>query len=114
MSSADSIDSILKRGAEDGVDALASVERKVWLISEAEVLCDIEGIDSFLDRYADLLPEAAAAFAEVGACEISESLRAIHAESPARRGELLDRANALVTARTGYEYDSVARLIAMA
>jgi hypothetical protein len=111
MSSADTIDQILKRGGEAGVDALAPAERKVWLISEAEVLCDMAGIDSFLDRYGMLLPEAAAAFADVRATEIAESLRAIHAELPVRPDELLDRANALITARTGYDYDSVARLV---
>jgi len=83
----------------------------VWLISEAEVLCDMEGIDSFLAHYASLLPETADAFAEVGATHIADSLRAIYAQLPTRSDELLDRANALVTARTGYDYDSVARLV---
>jgi hypothetical protein len=114
MSSADTIHSILKRGAKGGLDALSSVERKVWLISEAEVLCDMEGIDTFLDRYDKVLPETATAFADVGATEIAESLRAIHAELPSRRDDLLDRANALLTARAGYDYESVARLVTVA
>jgi hypothetical protein len=111
MSSAPTINSILKRGAENGVDALAPAERKVWLISEAEVLCDMEGIVSFLDHYGTLLPEVAVAFADAGATQIAETLRAIHAELPARRDELLGRADALITARAGYDYDSVTRLI---
>lgn len=114
MPSADSIESVLKRGAESGIDTLSASERKVWLISEAEVLCDMEGIDSFLDRYESLLPEAADAFADAGATQIADSLRAIHAHLPNRSDELLGRANALVTARTGYDYDSVARLVTAA
>ena len=114
MPSVDSIDLILKRGAEGGIDSLSRSERKVWLISEAEVLCDMEGIDSFLDRYESLLPETADAFAEAGATQIADSLRAIHAQLPSRLDELLDRASALVTARTGYDYDSVARLVSNA
>jgi hypothetical protein len=111
MSTVDTIKSILKRGAEGGVEALAPAERKVWLISEAEVLSDMEGIDSFLDRYHTFLPETAAAFADVGAAEIAETLRAIHAELPGRREVLLEHANALVTARAGYDYDAIARLV---
>jgi hypothetical protein len=80
MHSAVSIESVLKRGAESGIDSLSDPERKVWLISEAEVLCDMEGIDSFLDRYQSFLPEAADAFAETGATQIADSLRAIHAQ----------------------------------
>jgi len=80
-------------------------------LPEAEVLCGIEGIDSFLDRYESLLPEAADAFAEAGATQIADSLRAINAHLPSRSDELLDRANELVTARTGYDYYSVARLV---
>jgi hypothetical protein len=74
----------------------------------------MEGIDSFIDRYGSLLLEAADAFAEAGAVQIADSLRAMHAQLPSRSDELLDRANALVTTRAGYDYDSVARLVANA
>ena len=65
-------------------------------LPETEVLCDIEGIDSFLDRYESLLPEAADAFAEALATQIADSLRAIHAHLPSRSDEVLDRASELV------------------
>ena len=107
----DSIDLVLKRGAVGGLVSLSRSERKVWLISEAEVLCDMEGIDSFLDRHESFLPETADAFAEAGAVQIADGLRAIHAQLPGRSDELLDRVNALVTARTGYNHDSVAGLL---
>lgn len=111
MPSTKVIELILNRGAERGLDSLTPVERKVFLISEAEVFCDMEGIDSFLDRYSASVSEAADAFAAAGAEQIAESFRAICTRLPARPDELLDRANALVTARTGYDYGSILRLV---
>lgn len=110
MPSVKTIELIFKRVLEHGVKALTPAERKVWLILEAEVLCDMEGIDSFLDSYSGSLLEVADAFAEVGASQIAESLRSIHAHLPIRSDELLNLANSLVTARTGYDYDSILRL----
>ena len=49
MSSAETVESILQGGAERGFQNLTPTERNVWLISEAEVLCDMEGIDAFSD-----------------------------------------------------------------
>lgn len=111
MPSADYIDSILKRGAQGGIESLSRSERMVWLISEAEILCDMDGIDSFLDRYEEILPEVADSFARVGAIQIAENLRAIHAKLPSRPEEFLDQTNALVTDRAGYDAAAVARLI---
>jgi len=111
MPSIETIELILKRGAERGLDSLTPAGRKVFLISEAEVLCDMEGIDSFLDRYSASVSEAADAFAAAGAGQIAGSLRAICAQLPARPDELLDRANTLIVARTGYDYDSILRII---
>ena len=108
------IESALKRGAEEGLGALTTVERKVWLISEAEVHCDINGIDTFLDQYAASLQEAAEAFANIGANEIAQSLHAIHATGPQRPDELLHRANRLITSRTGYDYEAIARFVSQA
>ncbi len=108
---AETISSILDRGARGGLGSLRGAERKVWLISEAEALCDLEGIDSFLDRYGDSLLEAADGFAEAGATRIAGILRAIHSHLPARPAALLDLANDLVTERAGYDEDSVLRLL---
>jgi hypothetical protein len=105
------IDSALKRGAKEGLAALSAVERKVWLISEAEVRCDIDGIDSFLDHYAAVLPEAAEAFDGIGATQIAQSLRSIHAALPQCPDDLLDRANRLITSQSGYDYDAIARFV---
>jgi len=106
------IESIIERGSEGGLESLASpVERWIFLISEAEVLCDMEGIDAFLNTYSAALPEAADSFAAAGAADIAESLRAIHTRLPDRPDDLLDRASDLVSARTGYDDSSVARLL---
>jgi hypothetical protein len=111
MASAEVILSILKRGAQWGPESLTPAERKVWLISEAEVFCDMEGIPSFLDQYSDSLPEVAEAFAEAGAIQIADSLREIHARLPERPSDLLANVNTLVTARSGYDRCSVLRLV---
>ena len=105
------IDSALKRGASEGLSALSAVERKVWLISEAEVHCDMDGIDSFLDDYSSVLPEAADAFEAVGATEIAQSLRSVHAVLPERPDAVLNHADNLITSRTGYDYDAIARFV---
>jgi hypothetical protein len=94
-----------------GVGALDADQRLVFLISEAEVLCDMEGIDSFLDRYfPQWMEETAAAFAEVGAAEIAVTLRAIDADT-IRDDPLLDRANDLITSRTGYDYEAICQAV---
>ncbi|MGV3658682.1 MAG: DMP19 family protein [Prosthecobacter sp.] len=111
MSPDDIIEAALKTGARDGLAALTGVSRKVWLISEAETYCAIDGIDSFLDVYDTFLDEAAEAFAAVGAAEIAGVLRSIHAACPLRPDKLLEDADRLINERVGYDYDSVARLV---
>ena len=112
MSPAERIEAALKRGAVDGLDALNPFERKVWLISEAEVLSDMEGIDSFLDAYREFILEASDAFEAVGALKIAQSLRAIHASQPQPPDELLNETNKLLTGREGYNYDAILRFAA--
>jgi hypothetical protein len=74
------IDTAIEVGFRDGIGALDADQRLVYLISEAEVLCDIDGIDNFLDLYFPRWKEeTAAAFTEVGAAEIAMGSRAITA-----------------------------------
>jgi hypothetical protein len=40
-----------KHGVETGAAALGPLERAVFRLSELEVSCDVDGIDSFLDHY---------------------------------------------------------------
>jgi hypothetical protein len=93
-----------------GIGALDADQRLVYLISEAEVLCDMEGIDAFIDRYCPKwMEETAAAFAEVGAAEIAAGLRAIAAD--VGNDPLLDRVNELITNRAGYGYETIRKAV---
>ena len=94
-------------GARNGVASLDPDQRMVFLISEAEVDCSMNGIDTFLNRYCpDWMEETSAAFEAVGAAEIAQHLRAITAETP-RDDQILDRVNELITSCTGYNYDAI-------
>ena len=93
---------------QTGIGALTKLERSVFLISELEVLCDMEGIDSFLDRYEpDVVRESVEAFRSVGATEIADALGQIVDSLPARSETALRSANQLIAGRSGYEYESV-------
>jgi hypothetical protein len=111
VSPAEIIDLALKRGAEKGLAGLSGWERRIYLISQAEILCDMEGVTTFLDQFETSLPEAAEAFAAVGADEIAQSLRAICAALPQRPEELLDWAGQLISSRSGYDYDTILKAI---
>ena len=110
------IDAALEAGSRAlrdgrGLGALDADQRLVYLISQAEVLCDMEGIDAFLDLYfPQWMEETAAAFAEVGATEIAVALRAIDADTT-RDDPILYRANNLITSRTGYDYEAIRQAV---
>ena len=105
------VDTAIEVGSRDGIGALDADQRLVYLISEAEVLCDINGIDNFLDLYfPQWKEETAAAFAEVGAAEIAIGLRAITAET-LRDDPLLDRVNDLIRGRAGYDYETIRKVV---
>jgi hypothetical protein len=107
----DFITTAIRRGVGNGVAALDPDQRLVFLISEAEVDCDMNGIPAFLDHYRPLwMAETADAFAAVGAIEIAKCLRAV---TPDTQDEdpLLDRVNELITKRSGYDYEAIRREI---
>jgi hypothetical protein len=105
------IDAAIELGSREGIGALDADQRLVYLVSEAEVLCDIDGINNFLDLYfPQWKEETAAAFAEVGAAEIAIGLRAITAETM-RDDPLLDRVNDLITGRVGYDYETIREVV---
>jgi hypothetical protein len=108
----DFINIAIEAGERDGIEALDADQRLVFLISEAEVLCDKDGIDSFLDRYRPhWMGETAVAFAQVGAAEIASGLGAITVQT-ARDDPLLDRINDLISSRAGYDHDAIRKVIA--
>ena len=105
------IEAAIDAGFRDGLEALDPDQRLVFLISQAEVLCDMEGIDSFLDYYRPRwMPETAAAFAAIGATQIAAALGAITLDTPPD-DPLLDRANEFIVNRAGYDYEAIRRVI---
>jgi len=50
MSQDDFIEKAIDRGVREGLYSLDPVEQAIFAVSEAEVYCDMEGIDSLLDR----------------------------------------------------------------
>jgi len=105
------IEAAISEGSRNGVGALSLEKRAVFLISEAEILCDMEGIDTFLHQYAPVwIEETVAAFKRIGATDIAKGFEEIGSvEAPSE--QLLDRVNKLVTSRVGYEYADFGKLL---
>jgi hypothetical protein len=105
------ITTAISLGERNGIAALDPDQRLVFLISEAEVDCDMNGIDTFLHSYFPLwMAETADAFAAVGATEIATSLKAITSDTQ-HEDPALDRANELITERSGYDYEAIRKEI---
>jgi hypothetical protein len=97
----------IEAGARAGIEVLDPDQRLVFLISEAEVLCDMEGIDSFLERYGPRwLAETGAAFDAVGAVDIGATFGTI-AAGAAADDQVVARANELVARRADYSYEAI-------
>jgi hypothetical protein len=102
------INAAIDKGQVSGLASLSPDERLVWLISEAEVCCDIDGIDTLLDRYSSAeLAECVSAFAEIGATDIAEALRAVVSILPEREETALSKADTLIKDRIGYDYEAI-------
>lgn len=100
------IEAAIDRGSRDGVAALGPAERIVYLVSEAEVYCDMEGIESFLEIYHPEWTAACAdAFEAVGATEIAAGFRRL--ASGAEDDGVTERLNDLITSRSGYRYEAI-------
>jgi hypothetical protein len=113
MNSKRFIDEAIKLGSQSGLSALNPLQRKVFLISEAEVSCDINGIDSFINSYEpSILLEAAEAFSAIGASAIAAGLKEIAHSLPSTNEALLGQINNLICNRCGYDVESIARYIA--
>ena len=98
-------------GETSGLGALGSLQQIVFAVSEAEVTCDIDGMDNLIHRYgAGSLPLFGRAYAEIGAAEIAEALREL-AMSPVS-APLVSRANSLISNRTGYDYETIRTYVA--
>jgi hypothetical protein len=106
------ISAAIECGAKEGVHALSGKERVVFLVSEAEVRCDMEGIDTLVDRIERKeLFGVSEAFAAIGASEIAACLGGIEQALPVRDEHALARGNDLVRTRAGYSYEAIARYV---
>ncbi len=104
------INAAIDKGIAQGLDSLTALEQEVFLISEAEVSCDMDGIDSFFDKYAPAhIALAARTFGNVGAVEIAKALMSLVKAHPRRPEEPMVRANELITDRFGYSFESLER-----
>ena len=102
------INQAIARGEEEGMMALAPVEQVVFAVAEAEVYCDMEGVDALLEKYGgDSVTMFAHAFAAIGANEIAAGFAALGGAPPSAREELLSRLNGLITKRHEYTYESI-------
>jgi hypothetical protein len=102
----------IARGSGEGLPALNGVARMVFLIAEAEVLCDMEGIDTFVDRYGGSgVSELAGAYSAIGANAIASVLQEIANSMPDLPDFLLSRANDQITSRLGYTYEDIVRAV---
>ena len=101
------INEAIARGSRDGVASLNADQRLVFLVSEAEVNCDMNGIDTFIDRYApDWIAETASAFERIGANAIATEFQKFMSNT-IDPDAIQERLNTLIADRTGYDYDSI-------
>ena len=106
MNSDSFIEQAIRAGDELGLTELSPIQQVVYAISEAEVWCDMEGIDTLIDKYgANSLILFAHAYSAIGAGKIAKKLNALH-EQPASES-LRYRANRLITERSGYTYGDI-------
>lgn len=112
MTADEVIDAAIAHGEKVGLDGLTGLERSLFLISEVEAECAINGIESFAERRgrAGLL-EAAHAFRLIGADELADALVAC-AERPDDSFGQFERVNTCVNDHVGWDYDAIRRMVA--
>jgi hypothetical protein len=100
-------------GQKKGMTSLSPMQRIVWMVSEAEVYCDKDGIDALIDHYGlSAMLEFAQAFHAVGASEIAQAIAQIPIRSGEHREVSFDLANRLIRSRHGYSYESIRAAVA--
>ena len=102
----------IDRGQRDGVASLDPIQQVVFLIAEAEADCDMNGIDTFLNRYAPVWTSAAAAaFEAVGATEIAAEMHVAPLTALFTGDPRLNRLHELISGRVGYDYEALRRVV---
>ena len=98
-------------GEQHGLVSLAGIQKLVFAISEAEIYCDMDGIDGLIHRYgAPAMRTFAEAFEAIGATEIASALLALTKDGPIPEA-LLARVNVLITGRRGYAHEDLQALV---
>ena len=96
----------VEAGRLNGVESLKGWQRTVFLIAEAELLCDM-GADFADDYAAEFLADGfAAAFSNIGAAEIADLFVDLAADMGNFKNE--QALSAAVSNRLGYDYRTVA------
>jgi len=107
------IEAAIAHGQRVGLDALSGLERTVFLISEDEVDCANDGLDSFAERRgAAGLLEAADAFRSMGAVDLAGWLTKCAGAPDDFSGAAFDAANTLVNDHVGWDYESIRVMVA--
>ncbi|TLX73739.1 hypothetical protein E9993_14875 [Labilibacter sediminis] len=102
------INNIVDKGESLGIDGMVGYERIIFLISEAEVYCDMEGIDSFIDNYNnENLLELVEGYKKIGALELSKGFINLINSQKEEKDAILEQLNDMITSRQGYNYDSI-------
>jgi len=45
------IEEAVTLGDKNGVESLSELQKTIYIIAEAEIMCDMDGIDSFIEKY---------------------------------------------------------------
>lgn len=105
---ADAID----RGAKHGLSSLAPLAQVVFAVTEAEVYCDMEGIDSLFEKYGYSSSALFAdAFRAIGASKVGAAFFDVAQSDPPISELLLDELNDLVRERCGYGYENISSYV---
>ena len=104
------IQNAIEIAASKGLESLDPCQKSIFYISEAEVTCNMDGIDSLIDRYGQKAMACfSTAYSQIGAHSIS-ALFAVIATGDIDE-ETLSEINELITNREDYSYNSISKYI---
>jgi len=100
-------------GDKNGIESLSELQKNIYIIAEAEISCDMDGIDSFIEKYNKKgVLEASVAYSLIGAIDIAKGLKEIAKALPNPSETVLERTNSFITERYNYSYESIKNYVA--
>ena len=106
------INDALKRGNYLPLDHLGPKEKIIFLISEAELCCDMDGIDSLFEKYNESFYEDfRKSFSSIGASQIGQLFDDLKSANHEARETILEELNNLITSRHGYSHESIVEFL---